>query len=538
MAAILPRVEIVRNRLPRESIAHTFGPARLEAHRLEKEEPMVYLRGTARFWFLLILLGCGSNSPGPSDAPIVHLTDGGPEAAPPDAAADAAPVDAPEPDAQPVDGRVMVPMAAVPAPWKSDDVGLVAVPGGAGVAMGRYFVRGSGTDIFGTNDGFTFLSRPVSGDMEIVARVVGLEAINPDVKAGVMVRESTASDARHACMLVFPAVPSATGAGTMGKGTRLQFRDKRAELLSLYADLASLRPDAPDAPPIWLRLQRKGSLLTGSISGDGQTWIKDGEATIALPAGVLAGLAVTSFSADDATVGVFENVRVTALTDPQWSHTEVGTLGGYAAGAPARFEVGSAGPGLADGRDGVTFVHRGEPLIGDVEITGRVSVLSTDDPQPPRVGFMLRQGLGPGARMAAFVVEPAPGGVRALLLRRTGDDGPLAMTVAATPPPDGGAPDASAGTDGGPLGPTLAAPVWIKLVRVGSQFAGLISRDGVTYQRVAYVAGVNIAVNAYTGLVATSGTDRAAATATVETVTIVSPPTTVITPDAGVDARD
>ena len=49
--------------------------------------------------------------------------------------------------------------------------------------------------------------------------------------------------------------------------------------------------------------------------------------------------------------------------------------------------------------------------------------------------------------------------------------------------------------------------------------------------------GVNIAINSYIGMVVTSGSETVSASATVENVSIVSPPTTVITTDAGV-ARD
>jgi hypothetical protein len=467
---------------------------------------------------------------------------GGTGGAATDAAVDGGGMDAGTPDVV-TDTRPMVPMAAVPAPWRSEDVGTVGMPGGSGFTRGQFHVRGSGGDIWATADGMHFLSRGISGDVELVTRVVSLERTNPDAKAGLMLRESAAADARNAFMMVFPVLT---------KGTRLQFRDKRTDQNTSYADEAMLNPAIPDGAPIWLRLVRKANLFTGYISGDGFTWTKDGEVMIPLPTDLLAGLAVTAHTNSDSNVSTFEGLRVTALTDPMWAHTEVGHLGGYAAGAPARFELHNAGRGLAATTDGMTFVHRTQQFNGDVEVTGKVTGLSYSGTTPARIGFALRNGLTGGARMVAYVLELGPNGRRYLIQRRAQDNGTLDTTARPNPPAtDAGVPaDATAsdagvapppsdaGTTDGPPAPlpppvaTPIAPVWLKLIRYGNRFIGFISEDGTTWERAVDLPNFVIATNAHLGVLVTSGTESGTVAGTVETVSIASPPVTPIPPPA------
>ena len=198
----------------------------------------------------------------------------------------------------------------------------------------------------------------------------------------------------------------------------------------------------PDAAPIWLRLTRRGAVLAGFVSADGATWLRDGETTLNLPDPVLAGLAVTSHSNNNGNVASFEGLRITALTDPAYAHAEVGTLGGFAAGAPARLNLSNAGRGLANTEDGLTFVYRTEQQLGDVEVTARVTALSRGGNAAARIGLALRGNLEGGARMAAFVLELSNARQRYRLQRRAQDDGNLTNTedMRAMAVPDGGAP--------------------------------------------------------------------------------------------------
>jgi hypothetical protein len=453
-----------------------------------------------------------------------------------------------EPDAGSADTRPMLPTAAVPAPWKSEDIGMVGMMGGAGRSRGRFHVKGSGGDIWNAADNFNFLHRPVSGDLEVVAKLISVERTSADAKAGIMLRESMAADARNAFMMVFPVQVNAAGVAS-GKGSRLQFRDKRTDSLTGYVDTKSLAPPAPDRAPVWLRLVKRGTTITGSMSLDGQTWVDDGFATVMFPNQFFAGLAVTSHDNDDASLAVFENLRISALTDPAWAHNEVGSTGGYATGRPERFEVQASGRGLANDNDGVTFLHRIEQYIGDVEITGRVTALNYVGSSRSRIGFALRSGLASGARMVSFVVELGQqNGQRYALVRRSGDGGDVNTTNGMLPGAraDAGAPPEPAdagGADAAPPPPVDLDPVWLKLVRVGNRFVGFINTSANgrgTWTKVVDLPSFVVSSNAYVGVIATSGSEGAVASATIEDVTIASPPTTRLPPlpDAGAPSGD
>ncbi len=57
-------------------------------------------------------------------------------------------------------------------------------------------------DIWGTADEFRYVYQSISGDFTVTARLSSLTNTDPWAKAGVMVREGTAADARHALTAV------------------------------------------------------------------------------------------------------------------------------------------------------------------------------------------------------------------------------------------------------------------------------------------------------------------------------------------------
>jgi hypothetical protein len=459
------------------------------------------------------------------------------------ASADAGPAveDAPAPADAAVDTRPTLPMAAVPQPWQSGDIGTVGMPGGSGRTRRNFQVRGSGGDVWAEADSFHFLKREVTGDAEIVARLTSLERTSADAKAGLMFREGMAPDARNVFMLAFPSTTNAAGMVTPGKGSRMQYRDKRVDNLTSFVDLLSVTPGTPDAPPVWLRLSRKGPLFEGFVSADGLTWLKDGQVSIAtMPAGLSVGLAVTSHTNGNAALAVFESLRITALTDATWSHEELGTVGGYAAGAPRRFDLSNSGRGLVNDEDGITFVHRNAPVLGDVELTAHIAAMEYGS-KAARVGVALRGMLRGDARMVSFVIELGPNGQRFRLHRRAQDGGDISTTEDMSPKPDGGVADAAPADPDAGAPMTAFSPTWLKLVRVGHRFVGYVSTDGRRFQPVIDLQNFVIASNAFAGVTLASMNEGETVDSRIENVTIVSPPTTElpplpVKPDAGADA--
>ena len=76
--------------------------------------------------------------------------------------------------------------------------------GSFSVSNGVYTVKGSGADIWGTVDAFRYGYQSLSGDGEIIARVSSVQNTNVWAKAGVMIRETVASNSRHAMIVLTP----------------------------------------------------------------------------------------------------------------------------------------------------------------------------------------------------------------------------------------------------------------------------------------------------------------------------------------------
>ncbi|HLK10799.1 MAG TPA: galactose oxidase-like domain-containing protein, partial [Candidatus Binatia bacterium] len=181
----------------------------------------------------------------------------------------------------------------LPPPWAQADVGDVGfLTGSASVAGGTFAVTGSGADIWGTADAFHYLYQSLTGDGQIVARVVTQQNTDPWAKAGVMIRQDLTAGSAQAMMVVTP-----------GNGSAFQRRTA--------AGGASTSTPGPAADaPYWVRLVRSGSTVSAYAAPDGSTWTLVGSDTIALSTTVLVGLAVTSHDATLASTATFDNVTV------------------------------------------------------------------------------------------------------------------------------------------------------------------------------------------------------------------------------------
>ena len=187
-----------------------------------------------------------------------------------------------------------VKLPPLPPLWTSSDIGSVGAAGDAGGDGGTYVVYGAGADIWGTADEFRFVRQTANGDCDIRARVTGQANTNGFAKAGLMLRDGTAANAAHASIYVTPA-----------NGFSFQCRPTTG------AATTNVNGPALNAGVNnWVRLTRVGSLITSYVSADGLTWTQVGTVTIAMPAAIQAGLAVTSHV--DATAGgaLFDRVSL------------------------------------------------------------------------------------------------------------------------------------------------------------------------------------------------------------------------------------
>jgi len=183
---------------------------------------------------------------------------------------------------------------ALPAPQKDVDIGSPAVAGSAQYRQGSYTVNGAGADIGGTSDQFHFVYQPVSGDLDVVARVASIVKTSSGAKAGVMVRESLSADARHA-----------TAFTSAANGYAFQRRiDPGSITVNTAGGLA--------APPGWVRLVRTGYQFQAFWSVDGLAWTPMGSDTVPMADPVYVGIAVTSDNTSQATTAIVDSLTIGA----------------------------------------------------------------------------------------------------------------------------------------------------------------------------------------------------------------------------------
>jgi regulation of enolase protein 1 (concanavalin A-like superfamily) len=179
--------------------------------------------------------------------------------------------------------------------WVTTAVGSVTVPGAATTSpSGRMTVSGEGTDIWGGADGFQYLYQRLSGNMQITAKITGLQNTDGWAKAGLMIRQGLTAGSVHASLFATPS-----------NGIVFQQRSAAGGLTT--------RSGIPGAAPVWLRLARIGAEVTASVSSDGTTWAKIGTVSVLMSTDVMIGVAVTSRMPSRLTTATFDKVAVAKL---------------------------------------------------------------------------------------------------------------------------------------------------------------------------------------------------------------------------------
>jgi hypothetical protein len=204
-------------------------------------------------------------------------------------------------DAWALDSVNFVTKGVLPAGWQTTFVGYEQRPWGGAKGEGSSFtVKGSGRDIGEGGqriDNFQYAYQEIEGDVEIKAKIATFEIKSREPKAGIMLRESLADNARHVSVLL----------GGMPGGIRL-FSRKETGGASSISKANTIKA------PYWVKLVRSGSIFSGYISEDGTTWTQTGtDLKLDMPTKIFAGLAVTAGNRDGSKLHTsdFEQVTIT-----------------------------------------------------------------------------------------------------------------------------------------------------------------------------------------------------------------------------------
>jgi hypothetical protein len=194
------------------------------------------------------------------------------------------------------------------------DIGTAGDPAPAGNATfnnGTYTLTASGSDIWDVADHFQYQYTSLTGDGQIIARVVNPETA-PDywTKAGVMFRTDLTAGSANEFMMYTP--------NTGHEEPVQQWRDTAG---GSSGDTGN-HPgnDVGDHVPIWLRLDRIGNTFTGywafDVNNHPGTWNLMTTHTTVMPSTVLVGLALTAHSNGNVATATFDHVSVTGNPPP------------------------------------------------------------------------------------------------------------------------------------------------------------------------------------------------------------------------------
>jgi hypothetical protein len=235
----------------------------------------------------------------------------------------------------------------LPTPWVNADIGTPALSGSASSpSAGSFTVVGAGRDIWEGNDQFHFVYQPVTGDVEIVARLLNAQNTDPWSKGGIMIRQSLTAGSPHVSMLGTSANP----------------------WLFLYRQVAngiSFSTKGPNGPPPgWLKLTRVGNLISGYYSTDGSAWTLIDSESITMGTTVYVGLAVTSHNISARATDSFSNVAVTVPSSNQVPTVSLTSpTSGQTFTAPASITL-NANASDADGSVSKVDFYQGSTLVG------------------------------------------------------------------------------------------------------------------------------------------------------------------------------
>jgi len=180
---------------------------------------------------------------------------------------------------------------------------------------GKMSLTGSGADIWGASDQFTYAYKTLSGDATIVAKVTS-NGTGSDAwaKGGVMIRDSLNGDSASAQMVM-----------TGGNGNGGAFQNRATAGLDMGANDATSNTTVSTviAPPYWVKLERIGDTFNAYTSPDGSAWTMLASADVVMTAPVYIGICVTAHFATEQRTFQFEGIKTTGSVTGAWQGAEI-----------------------------------------------------------------------------------------------------------------------------------------------------------------------------------------------------------------------
>jgi len=261
---------------------------------------------------------------------------------------------------------------------------------------------------------------------------------------------------------------------------------------------------APALLPYWVRCERIGNDVVGSISPDGVAWTVVSTQVMALPnTGYLAGLYVCSFNTSLLCTSVFDNVTITNLqpggTVGARTGGNIGTtaLAGSANVAGSVYTVAGAGDNVEATTDQGYFTWW--PISNSTNCTIIARVVSQQNTAVgATAGVMIRESTANNVRRGYMAATPG-----------SGFEYHYRTAVGGT--------EAKSSVFAG-------APLWVRLQRTGGAMRAYQSSDGAVWTPVGPNLDLAFGPEVLAGIAVSSQSEGALATATIDNVTLTPGP--------------
>lgn len=184
-----------------------------------------------------------------------------------------------------------------------------------------------------------------------------------------------------------------------------------------------------------------------------------------------------------------------ALPAP-WQNQDIGNVGasGSAAYSSGVFTINGSGADIWDTLDEFHYVY--QPYSGNVQIVTQVTSQTYTDGWA-KAGLMIRETLDSNSKHAMMIVSPSNGS--SFQYRALTGNGSYHVT-----PLNG-----------------LTTPCWLKIVRLGDEFRGYSSTDGINWTFIGSTT-ISMSANVYIGLCVTAHHDGLVSTAEFENVSVLT----------------
>jgi len=396
--------------------------------------------------------------------------------------------------------------------WSCQDIGNPLISGKENISGNTISVSAGGTGISENLDQLRLVSKKVSGDTQISARLVSQQSTGVGGKAqmGLMMRQS--SD---------PSSPYYGAFLTTHTGLVVQYRTTFGgdTIQDIQLPHVSL--------PLYLRIQRVGDQFHTEVSTEKGKYVVVPGSTVnmVMPAPLNSGLAVSSDNDATMDTAVYNNVSFNgtgsdayppvsnAVCPIAWSCNDIGNpaiLGTNSLNNDV-WMIQGAGSDIWNTEDQFHYVS--QKMTGHSSVSARI-VSFKSSINRSKVGIMVRQNLQPDSTYYAVFVEPQQDGTLHISVEDRDTPGILSRQIAGT-------------------NDAITTPVYLKIARADTTMSAYTSQDGVNWTLINgstqtmdpanYIPGQTFTLdanNALAGMAISSHDPNTPASATIDQVAL------------------